>query len=158
MYFVFMKKILILSIILLSSCTLNKVVQHHGVHNLEKKQAKLKINETNKNDIIKLIGPPSTKSTFDNDIYIYIEKKTSNSKLSKLGKKTLIKNDVLVLEVDNKGVLLTKTFYNKNDMKNINFDENITGMNYTKKSFIYNFLSSVRQKIDDPLGKKRIKN
>ena len=153
-----MKKILILSIILLSSCTLNKVVQHHGVHNLEKKQAKLKINETNKNDIIKLIGPPSTKSTFDNDIYIYIEKKTSNSKLSKLGKKTLIKNDVLVLEVDNKGVLLTKTFYNKNDMKNINFDENITGMNYTKKSFIYNFLSSVRQKIDDPLGKKRIKN
>ena len=73
-------------------------------------------------------------------------------------KKILIKNDVLVLEIDNKGVLLTKTFYNKNDMKNINFDENITGMNYTKKSFIYNFLSSVRQKIDDPLGKKRIKN
>tara|TARA_Y100000816_G_C26062708_1_gene558180 strand:- start:33 stop:494 length:462 start_codon:yes stop_codon:yes gene_type:complete len=153
-----MKKLLILSIILLSSCTLNKIVQHHGVHNLEKKQAKLRINETNKNDIIRLIGPPSTKSTFDNDIYIYIEKKTSNSKLSKLGKKILIKNDVLVLEIDSKGVLLTKTFYNKNDMKNINFDENITGMNYTKKSFIYNFLSSVRQKIDDPLGKKRIKN
>tara|TARA_B100000035_G_C20809807_1_gene469366 strand:+ start:277 stop:738 length:462 start_codon:yes stop_codon:yes gene_type:complete len=153
-----MKKILILSIILLSSCTLNKVVQHHGVHNLEKKQAKLKINLTNKNDIIRLIGPPSTKSTFDNDIYIYIEKKTSNSKLSKLGKKTLIKNDVLVLEIDSKGILLTKKFYNKNDMNNINFDENITGMNYTKKSFIYNFLSSVRQKIDDPLGKKRIKN
>ena len=122
------------------------------------KQEKLKINVTNKNDIIRLIGPPSTKSTCDNDIYIYIEKKTSNSKLSKLGKKTLIKNDVLVLEVDNKGILLTKKFYNKKDMNNINFDENITGMNYTKKSFIYNFLSSVRQKIDDPLGKKRIKN
>ncbi|MDC3039936.1 outer membrane protein assembly factor BamE [Candidatus Pelagibacter sp.] len=153
-----MKKILILSIILLASCTINKVVQHHGVHNLEKKQAKLKVNETNKNDIIRLIGPPSTKSTFDNDIFIYIERKTSNSKLSKLGKKKLIKNDVLVLEIDNKGTLLTKKFYNKEDMNNINFDENITGMNYTKKSFIYNFLSSVRQKIDDPLGKKRIKN
>ena len=153
-----MKKILILFIILFTSCTLNKVVQHHGVHNLEKKQTKLKINETNKNDIIRLIGPPSTKSTFDNDIYIYIEKKTSNTKLTKLGKKKLIKNDVLVLEVDDKGILLTKTFYNINDMKNIDFDENITGMNYTKKSFIYNFLSSVRQKIDDPLGKKRIKN
>ena len=86
-----MKKILILSIILLASCTINKVVQHHGVHNLEKKQAKLKVNETNKNDIIRLIGPPSTKSTFDNDIFIYIERKTSNSKLSKLGKKKLIK-------------------------------------------------------------------
>ena len=153
-----MKKLLILSIILLASCSLDKVVQHHGVHNLEKKQAKLKINETNKNDIIKLIGPPSTKNTFDNDIYIYIEKKTSNSKLLKLGKKKLLRNDVLVLEIDNNGILLTKNFYNKNDMNNISFDERITGMNYSKRSFILDFLSSLRQKIDDPLGKKRIKN
>ena len=153
-----MKKILILSIFILSSCSLDKVVQHHGVHNLEKKQAKLKINESNKNDIFELIGPPSTQSSFDNDIYIYIEKKTSNSKLMKLGKKKLIKNDVLVLEIDNNGILLTKNFYNKNDMNKIKFDENITGMNYSKRSFVIDFLSSVRQKIDDPLGKKRIKN
>ena len=153
-----MKKILLLSIFLLSSCTLNKVVQHHGVHNLEKKQAKLMINKTNKNDIFALIGPPSTKSTFDNDVYIYIERKTSSTKLSKLGKKRLIKNDVLVLEIDNKGMLVAKSFYNKNDMNEIVFDENITGVNYSKRSFIYNFLNSLRQKIDDPLGKKRIKN
>ena len=153
-----MKKILILSIILLSSCSFEKIVQHHGVHNLEKKQAKLRINESNKNDIVKLIGPPLTKSTFDNDVYIYIEQKTSSSKILKLGKKKLFINDVLVLEVDNTGMLLTKNFYNKNDMKNINFDENITGINYSKRSFIYNFLSSVRTKIDDPLGQKRIKN
>ena len=128
------------------------------MHNLEKKQTKLKVNFTNKNDIVKLIGPPSTKSTFENDIYIYIERKTSGSKLSKFGKKKLIKNNVLVLEIDNTGMLLSKKFYDNNDMNNINFDENITGINYSKKSFIYNFLSSVRQKIDDPLGKKRIKN
>ena len=158
MYLVPMKKILILSIFLLASCSLNKIVQHHGVHNLEKKQAKLKINQTNRNQILALIGPPSTKSTFDNDIYIYIERKMTGSKLTKLGKKKLIKNDVLMLEVDNRGILLTKKFYNKKDMKELNFDENITGINYSKKSFIYNFLSSVRQKIDDPLGKKRIKN
>ena len=144
--------------ILLASCTLNKVVQHHGVHNLEQKQTKLKINQTNKNDIINLIGPPSTKSTFDNDVYIYIERKTSGSKLVKLGKKKLIKNDVLVLEIDSKGILLAKNFYNKDEMNNIKFDEEVTSINYSKKSFIYNFLSSVRQKIDDPLGKKRIKN
>ena len=149
---------LVLLFILLANCSLNKVVQHHGVHNLEKKQTKLKINYTNKNDIIKLIGPPSTKSTFDNEVYIYIERKTSSSKLMKLGKKKLIKNDVLVLEVDNAGILLSKKFYNKNDMNNLSFDEGITGINYQKKSFIYNFLSSLRQKIDDPLGKKRIKN
>ena len=96
-----MKKILILSIILLASCSLNKVVKHHGVHNLELKQSKLKVNQTNKNDIINLIGPPSTKSTFDNDVYIYIERKTSSSKLTKLGKKKLLKNNVLVLEINN---------------------------------------------------------
>ena len=144
--------------ILLASCTLNKVVKHHGVHNLEQKQTKLKINQTNKNDIINLIGPPSTKSTFDNDVYIYIERKTSGSKLVKLGKKKLIKNDVLVLEIDSKGILLAKNFYNKDEMNNIRFDDDVTSINYSKKSFIYNFLNSVRQKIDDPLGKKRIKN
>ena len=153
-----MKKILILLFVLLSSCSLNKVVLHHGVHNLEKKQTKLKVNYTNKNEIVKLIGPPSTKSTFDNDVYIYVEKKTSSSKLTKLGKKKLLINNILVLEIDNKGLLLSKKFYNKDDMNNLKFDETETGINYSKKSFIYNFLSSMRQKIDDPFGKKRIKN
>ncbi len=144
--------------ILISSCTLNKVIHHHGVHNLEKKQTKLKINYTNKNDIIEFMGPPSTKSSFNNDVYIYIERKTSGTKLTKLGKKKLLKNDVLILEIDKTGILLSKKFYNKDDMNKIYFDENETGINYSKKSFIYNFLSSLRQKIDDPLGKKRIKN
>ena len=142
----------------LISCSLNKVVQHHGVHNLEKKQSKLKINYTNKNDIIQIIGPPSTKSTFDNDVFIYIERKTSSSKLTKLGKKELLTNNVLILEIDNNGLLISKNFYDKNDMKKIDFDESTTDINYSKKSFIYNFLYSVRQKIDDPLGKKRSKN
>ena len=128
------------------------------MHNLEKKQAKLKVNLTNKNDIFSIIGPPSTKSTFDNDIYIYIERKTSSSKLTKLGKKKLLRNNVLVLEVDNKGILVSKKFYNKEDMQKIEFDETSTEINQTSKSFIYNFLYSLRQKIDDPLGKKRIKN
>ena len=131
---------------------------HHGVHNLEKKQVKLELNTTNKNDIIKLIGPPSTKSTFDNDVFIYIERKTSSSRLTRLGKKKLLVNNVLILEIDENGILENKTFYNKEDMKKIKFDENITSVNYSKRSFIYNFLSSLRQKIDDPLGKKRIKN
>jgi len=154
-----MKKFIYLIILLLiSNCSLNKVILHHGVHNLEKKQAKLKINQTNTNDIIKLIGPPSTKSSFDTDIYIYIEKKTSSSRLTKLGKKKLVANNVLVLEIDKSGMLLNKQFYNKEDMNKIKFSEDITSVNYSKKSFVYNFLSSLRQKIDDPLGKKRIKD
>jgi len=153
-----MKKILLLSIIFLASCSLNKVVQHHGVHNLEDKQKKIKVNYSNKNDIVKLIGPPSTQSIFDSEVFIYIERKTSNSKILKFGKKELIVNNVLILELDNKGILLSKNFYNKNDMNKIVFDNDITGINYTKKSFIYNFLSTLRSKIDDPLNKKRIKN
>ena len=153
-----MKNLLLIILTFLTACSLNKVVHHHGVHNLEKKQTKLKINYTNKNDIIKEIGPPLTKNSFENDVFIYIERKTSSSKLTKLGKKKLIANNVLVLEIDNRGVLISKKFYNKDDMNKINFDEEQTDINYSKRSFIYNFLSSVRQKIDDPLGKKRIKN
>ena len=149
-----MNKYILISfvVILLSNCSLNKVVHHHGVHNLDKKQSKLKINYSNKNDIIKIIGPPSTKSKFDNDIYIYIERKTSSSKLRKLGKKELIINNVLVLEINNQGLLVSKKFYNKDDMREINFDETVTNINYSKKSFVYNFLYSLRQKINDPLG------
>ena len=155
-----MNKYILISfvVILLSNCSLNKVVHHHGVHNLDKKQSKLKINYSNKNDIIKIIGPPSTKSKFDNDIYIYIERKTSSSKLSKLWKKELIINNVLVLEISNQGLLVSKKFFNKDDMRDIKFDETATNINYSKKSFVYNFLYSLRQKIDDPLGKKRQKN
>ena len=153
-----MKKLLILTYFVLSSCSLDRLVQHHGVHNLEKKQIKLRINYTNKNEIFELIGPPSTKSSFDNDIFIYIERKTSSSKLTKLGEKKLLRNNVLVLEIDDMGILLSKKFYDKEDMQKINFDEKVTGINYTKKSFIYNLLYSLRQKVDDPLGKKRIKN
>ena len=152
-----MKKFLILIFIFLTSCSVNKVVQHHGVHNLEKKQTKLKINYTNKNDIIKLIGPPSTKSTFDNEVYIYIERKTSSSKITKLGKKKLIANNILVLEIDNKGLLLSKKFYNKDDMNEIKIVESTTESGFEKKTFIYDFLSSMRQKINDPLG-QRAKN
>ena len=153
-----MKKILLLTLLLLASCSFNKIVKHHGVHNLQEKQTKLKINYTNKNDILKLIGPPSTKSTFDNDVFIYIERKTSGSKITKLGKKRLIESNVLILEIGSNGILLSKKFYDKEDMNSIKFDDNETEIKYSKQSFINSFLSSLRQKIDDPLNKKRIKN
>ena len=153
-----MRKLLILILFFLSSCTLNKVIQHHGVHNLEKKQAKLKINFSNKNEIIQLIGPPSTKSTFANDVFIYIERKTSSTRLSRLGKKKILVNNVAILEIDSRGLLISKKFFNKDDMQKLKFDEQITTTDLTKSSFVYNFLYSLRQKINDPLGKKRIKN
>ena len=154
-----MNKILLLIIFLfISNCSLNKVIQHHGVHNLEEKQAKLRINDTNKNDIIKIIGPPSTESKFENEVLIYIERKTSSSKLIKLGKKTLITNNVLVLDINNKGILVSKKFYNKDDMKKIKFDQNVTLSDYSRRSFVYSFFYTLRQRIDDPRGVKRSTN
>jgi outer membrane protein assembly factor BamE (lipoprotein component of BamABCDE complex) len=149
-----MKKLLLLSLFFLASCSLDKVIQHHGVHNLEKKQAKLKVNYTNKNDIIKLIGPPSTKSTFDNDVWIYIERKTQKASVVKLGKKKLTVNNVLILEINNKGLLESKQFLDIDDMKKIKFAEQTTVISYNKSTFVYDFLSSMRQKINDPLGKR----
>ena len=155
-----MNKILYIIFIsfIVSNCSFKPVVKHHGVPFLEKKQSSLIVNISNKNDIRNILGNPSTTSMFDNDVWIYIERKQTQSKLKNLGKMKIVKNDILVLEIDNYGILMSKKFYNKDDMKNINFDEDQTGLNYSKKSFVYNFLSSLRQKIDDPLGKKRIKN
>ena len=146
--------IIIISLIV-TNCSFKKVVKHHGVPFLEKKQALLKVNETNKNDIKMILGNPSTKSKFDNDVWIYIERKQTQSKLKNLGRMKIYENNVLVLEIDKRGLLLSKKFYDKEDMQKINFDKNITDANYTKRSFVYNFLNSLRQKINDPLGKKR---
>ena len=122
------------------------------MHFLEKKQENLIINTSNKNDVTKILGTPLTKSKFDNDLWIYIEREESNSGLLKLGKSQLIKNDVLIIEIDNYGILLNKTFYNIEDMNNIKFVDATTSTEFKKNSFIYNFLSSMRQKINDPLG------
>ena len=129
----------------------------HGVSFLEKKQENLIVKNSNKNDIIKILGPPSTNSTFDKDLWIYIERKTSSSKVTKLGKKKLLVNNVLILELDNKGILTTKIFLDKDQMQDIKFSKELTGLSFSNKSFVRSLLSSVREKINDPLGKKRRK-
>jgi len=152
----FMKKylLIIFGFFLISNCSLNKVVKHHGVHFLEKKQEKLILNISNKNDIVKLLGAPSTTSTFDEDLWIYIERNTSSSRLSKLGKKKLLTSDVLVLELNSRGILSKKIFINKNNIQKIKFSDEFTKMSLTKQSYVYDFLNSMRQKINDPLNKK----
>ena len=137
---------------IVSNCSFNKVVKHHGVPFLEKKQESLIINEATTNDIRKILGSPSTQSKFDNDVWIYIERKQTQSKLKNLGKMKIFKNDVLVLEIDNYGILKKKEFYNMEDMKKIKIVEDTTQASFAKNSFIYDFMSSMRQKINDPLG------
>ena len=142
---------------IVSNCSFKPVVKHHGVPLLEKKQASLIINNSNKNDIREILGEPSTKSKFDNDVWIYIERKQTQSKLKNLGRMKIYENNVLVLEIDKYGLLKKKEFYNKDKMNNIKITKNVTGDNFRKNSFIYNFMSSMRQKINDPLGSRAAK-
>ena len=139
----------------ISNCSLNKAVKTHGVNLLEKKQEKLIIKTTNKNDIITILGPPSTKSSFDNDIWIYIERKTTTNHFFKLTKEKIMVNNVLVLEINNFGLLVKKEFYNKEKMNDLDFSKEKTETITSKKSFVYDFLSSMRQKLNDPLGKRK---
>ena len=150
-----MKIIIIILAIFLTSCKLNKVVNHHGIHNLEAKSQELLINQTNINQIKSLLGPPSSTSYFDEDILIYLERKTSNSKLLKLGKKKLIANNVLLLEVDNRGMLINKEFLDQDDRNKLKFTNKTTKTIADQESFVSRALSGVITKIDDPLGKKR---
>ncbi|MDA8985341.1 outer membrane protein assembly factor BamE [Candidatus Pelagibacter sp.] len=145
--------IIFLSIIV-SNCSFKKVSNHHGVPFLEKKQSSLIINKTNKNDIMKILGNPSTKSKFDNDVWIYIERIQTQSQLSNLGKMKIYKNDVLVLEIDKFGILKKKEFYNKDDMKDLKIVKATTDTGFKRDTFLYNFMSSLRQKINDPLNKR----
>jgi len=145
--------IIFLSLIV-SNCSFKKVVKHHGVPFLEKKQKLLVVNTTNKNDILKILGNPSTTSKFDNDVWIYIERKQTQSKLKNMGRMKIYKNDVLVLEVDDYGILKKKEFFNKDDMQNIKVVEATTETGFKRNSFIYDFMSSMRQKINDPLGQR----
>ena len=138
--------------LVLTNCSFKKVVDHHGVPFLEKKQKQLMINKTTSNDVRKILGTPSTRSKFDNDVWIYIERKQTQSRLRNLGQMKIFKNNVLVLEIDNYGVLKKKEFYDMDDMKKIRIVEDTTEANFSRNSFIYEFMSSMRQKINDPLG------
>ena len=151
-----MTKLLYIFLILfiVSNCTIKPIVKHHGVPYLEKKQKKLVINKSNKNDVVEILGSPSTTSKFNNDVWIYIERKQTQSKLKNLGKMKIYENNILVLEIDKYGLLKKKKFYNKENMQNIEIVKATTDNEIKKNSFVYDFMSSMRQKINDPLGKR----
>jgi outer membrane protein assembly factor BamE (lipoprotein component of BamABCDE complex) len=151
-----MKILILLTFFLLfANCTNKLAIDHHGVHKLNIKQEKLFPSETNKNDIIKILGPPSTVSFFDNEILFFIERKETNGSIMELGRRKIITNNVLIVEINKYGLLEKKTFYDLTKMQEIKISKNTTEVDYQKDSFIYDFLSSMRQKINDPLGKRR---
>jgi len=139
-------KLLMLFFILIG-CQLQEPNKNHGIVFLENRAKKLIINESNKNDVVKIIGQPHSKSVDDQDIWIYLERTLGKGKYHKLGKHILKTNNTLVLSFDKYGVLETKQVYKKEDVQKILFSKKTTINEMTKKSFVESFLSSVRAKM-----------
>jgi outer membrane protein assembly factor BamE (lipoprotein component of BamABCDE complex) len=151
-------KILILFLFLFTlNCSANKVSKNHGFKSLETKFEKIVINQTNKNDIIDLIGPPSTKSDFNKNKWFYIERRKTNQSLIKLGKKKIEKNNILMVEFNNRDILKNKKIFDINNMNEIKYVKSLTQKEFKQNNFLYDVFSSLREKINAPV-RNRSKN
>ena len=134
-------------LIFIIGCKQNEVIKTHGIAYLEKREKLIVVNESNKNDIIAVLGQPATKGMVNDNLWIYIERTITRGKLLKLGRNYIKKNNVLIIEFDKYGIAQRKEFYNKENMNEIAFAKNITINEIRKENFIHSFLSSVRQKM-----------
>ena len=139
---------LLVILIFFTGCQRNEVIKTHGIAYLDKREKLIVVNKSNKNDTIKILGPPATKGMLNDNLWIYIERTKTRGKLLKLGRNYLKKNNVLILEFNKYGILTKKEFYDKENMKKINFAKAITENDVRKENFIYSFLSSIRQKME----------
>ena len=150
-----MKNIYILFIFFLTlNCSINKVSNLHGFRLLEAKYEKILINKTNKNDVKKIIGPPSSISKFENT-WFYIERKKTNQSLVKLGNQKISKNNILIVEFNKMGLVSEKTLLNLDDMNDIKIAEKKTKKKFSQDNFVYNILSTLRDKVNAPTRQRK---
>ena len=152
-----MKILLIFIFLFIISCSSNRLSNNHGLISLQAKYDKIIINKTNKNDILKIIGPPSSISNFDKSRWFYIETKKTNQSLFKLGIQKIEKNNILIVKFDNKGILNQKKILDLNDMNDVKYVKKITSKEYEKNNTLYKIFSSIREKANAPV-KNRGKN
>ena len=136
------------------NCSSNKVSNNHGFISLQTKFEKITVNKTNKNDIINIIGPPSSISSFDNNKWFYIQRIKTNQSLFKLGVKKIEKNNILVLKFNNRGILNDKKILNINDMNDIKFSKDITEKEFKQNDMLFKIFSSIREKANAPARNK----
>ena len=137
----------LLVFIILISCKLQEPLKTHGIIFLENRSQKLVLNQSNKNDVIRIMGRPHIKEDEINKSWIYLERILSKGKYHKLGRHILKENNVLVLNFDKYGVLKNKQFLKKEDLKKLEFSQKITENELTQKSFVQKFLQSIKQKM-----------
>ena len=133
--------------LILLGCQLQEPAKNHGILFLDNRSKKLTINKSNKNDVIKILGQPHSKTFDQDDTWIYIERTLSKGKYHKLGRHELKTNNTLILNFDKYGILKNKDFYNKEDINKIKFSKKTTSNDLSKKSFVESFLQSVKKKM-----------
>jgi len=142
-----LKSILFFIFFILLSCQLQDPDKNHGILFLDNRSDTLTTNKTNKNDVIKILGQPHAKTFNDDDVWIYIERTLSKGKYHKLGRHKLKTNNTLILSFDKYGVLKSKDFYDKNNINKIKFSKKTTENDLRRRSFVENFLQSVKNKM-----------
>jgi|TARA_B110000971_G_C19837519_1_gene420984 outer membrane protein assembly factor BamE (lipoprotein component of BamABCDE complex) len=128
--------------IFISSCSLKPVITTHGILNLDKRTDLIFLGSMNKNDVIKILGETTLKEQPDEKKWVYIE--TVEQK--KFGKKKIIKNTMLILEFDNRGLLKNKEVLSDNDFNEIKFDKNVTVTSGVNDSLSKRIFSSIRKR------------
>ena len=143
----YLKYFILIPLIILNSCKLQEPYQNHGIVFLENRSNKLITNKTNKNDVIKIIGEPHSKSIDNDNEWIYIERILTKGEYHKLGQNILKENNILILNFNKYGILVDKKLLNKKDKNKITFSKNKTENKLSQKSFIEKFLTSIRNKM-----------
>ena len=128
-------------------CQLKEPQQNHGILFLENRSAKLKVDVSNQNDVIKSIGHPHSKSINDENEWFFVERTLTKGEFHKLGKNILKESNILILKFDKYGILKEKMLLTKEDIKKLSFSDKETSNELSQKSFIQNFLTSLRDKM-----------
>ena len=146
-----MKYLITLIFILTLNCSGNKVSNYHGSKLLSNKYDVIEVNVTNKNDLIKIIGPPSTVSDFNENLWFYFERLKTNQSLIKLGAQKIKKNNILIVELNNKGIIKSKRILDLEDMNDVEYLKIVTTKEFKNDNLVYGIFSSLREKINAPL-------
>ena len=145
---------LILILLVTIGCSANKVSKNHGYKSLDIKYKKIQVNKSNKNDLIKIIGPPSSKSDFDENKWYYIERRKTNQSLIKLGIKEIEINNILIVQFNSMGILVDKKIIDKNKMNDVKFVKSITEKDFKQNNFLFNIFTSMREKMNSAVKSK----
>ncbi len=117
----------------------------HGVSNLKNKILLIKTDKTNKNDIVRILGPIPVIDKKENR-WAYFEVRETKTKT---GKKAIYVNDYVEIYFDKYGIVKKFELYTLNNMNDIKFAKEKTKSLGVKDTFSKNLLSSTRKRMEN---------